>query len=52
MEDARFTFLKQAYSDERGNKYFQIVGDFEADGFQDGKLTLWHLRNDHFAWTV
>ncbi len=52
MEDARFTFLKQAYSDEQGHRYFQIVGDFEADGFQDGKLTLWHLRNDHFAWTV
>jgi len=50
MDDARFTFLKQAYSDEQGHRYFQIVGDFEADGFQDGKLTAWHLRNDHFAW--
>jgi serine/threonine protein kinase len=49
-DDARFTFLKQACSDEQGHRYFQIVGDFEADGFEDGKLTLWHLRNDHFAW--
>jgi len=50
MDDARFTFLKQTSSDEQGHKFFQIVGDFEADGFQDGKLTLWHLRDDHFAW--
>jgi serine/threonine protein kinase len=50
LEDARFTFLKQTCSDEHGHRFFQIVGDFEADGFQDGKLTLWDLRNDHFAW--
>jgi len=50
MDDARFTFLKQAYGDEQGHRYFQIVGDIEADGFQDGKLTMWDLRNDHFAW--
>ena len=50
MDDARFTFLKQAYGDEQGHRYFQIVGDIEADGFQDGKLTMWDLRNDHYAW--
>jgi len=50
LEDARFTFLKQGYSDEIGHRFFQIVGDVEADAFQDGKLTLWDLRNDHFAW--
>ena len=50
MDDARFTFLKRAHSDDQGHKYFQIVGDVEADSFEDGKLTLWHLRNDHFAW--
>ncbi len=50
LEDARFTFLKQVSSDEYGHRYFQIVGDVDADDFQEEKLTLWHLRNDHFAW--
>jgi hypothetical protein len=50
MDDARFTFLKRAHSDDQGHSYFEIVGDVEADGFEDGKLTLWHLRHDHFAW--
>ena len=50
MDDAQFTFVKQACSDEQGHRYFHIVGDSEADVYQDGKLTLWQLRNDHFAW--
>jgi len=49
-ESARFTFLKQIDGDGQGHRYFHIVGDREADGVEDGKLTLWHLRNDHFAW--
>src|SRR5438094_1218014 len=50
LADARFTFLKQVSSDEQGHRFFQIVGDVEADDFDDDKLTVWHLRNDHFAW--
>jgi hypothetical protein len=50
MNNAPFIFLKQADSDEQGHRYFHIVDDLEADDFQEGKMTLWHLRNDHFAW--
>lgn len=50
VENALFTFLKQSTTDGGGNRYFNVVGDIEADPFEDGKLTLWHLRDDHFAW--
>jgi len=43
-------FVKQSHSDEQGHRHFHIVGDLEADDFQDGKLTLGHIQNDHFAW--
>ena len=50
LDSAQFTCLKQTYSDEHGHRYFHIVGDLEADAFEDDKLTLWHLKQDHFAW--
>ncbi len=51
LENAQFTFLKQTDRDAQGRRFFNVVGDLEADTFQDeGKLHLWHLRNDHFAW--
>ncbi|MHB8520944.1 MAG: protein kinase domain-containing protein [Limisphaerales bacterium] len=49
-DSAQFTFLKQTGSDERGHRFFHIVCDFEADDFQDRKLTLWDFQSDHFAW--
>jgi serine/threonine protein kinase len=51
LESAQFTYLKQTGSDSDGHRFFDVVGDLEADTFQqEGKLSLWHLRNDHFAW--
>jgi serine/threonine protein kinase len=50
LDSAPFIFLKQADSDEQGHRYYHFVDDLEADDFQEGKMTLWHLRNDHFAW--
>ena len=47
---APFTFVKETYRDDSGHRFFQIVGDFEADDFEDGKLTLDHLADDHAAW--
>jgi serine/threonine protein kinase len=49
-DNALFTFLKQVHADTYGHRYFVIVGDLEADDFQDTKLTLGHLRDDHYAW--
>ncbi|MEK7683903.1 MAG: hypothetical protein AAB466_00620 [Verrucomicrobiota bacterium] len=49
-DSAQFTYLKQAGSDEQGHRHFHIVADLEADDFEGGKLTLWHLKNDRFAW--
>jgi serine/threonine protein kinase len=49
-ESALYTFLKKAHADEQGHRFYQIVGDFEADDFQDSKLTLGPLRDDHYAW--
>ena len=50
LNNAQFTSLKRTHTDEQGHRYFQIVSDREADGFEDGKLTIGHLKNDHFAW--
>lgn len=45
-----FTFLKEVCRDEEGHRFFQVVGDLESDNFEDGKLTLAHLVDDHSAW--
>ena len=50
LEGARFTALKQIYTDDEGHRYYHVVSDLEADDSSEGKLTLWQIRNDHFAW--
>ena len=47
---ALFTFVRQSHLDPYGHRFFEIVSDVEADDFQDAKLTLWHLQDDHLAW--
>lgn len=49
-DSALFTFLKQGGRDPYGHRFFEVVTDLEADDFQDSKLTLWHLQDDHSAW--
>jgi serine/threonine protein kinase len=49
-DNALFTFLKEAGRDPYGHRFFEIVSDLEADDYQDAKLTLWHLQDDHQAW--
>jgi serine/threonine protein kinase len=49
-ENASFTFLKRVFSDQEGHAFFEIVSDLEADFFEGGRLTVAHLRDDHFAW--
>jgi len=50
LNSAHFTALKQAHTDEEGHRYFHVVSESEADTGPEGKLTLWQIRNDHFAW--
>jgi serine/threonine protein kinase len=47
---AAFTFLKQVCQDDEGHRFFQVVGDLEADNFGGEKLTLAHLVFDRSAW--
>jgi serine/threonine protein kinase len=49
-DNALFTFVKEARRDPYGHRFFEIVADLEADDYQDCKLTLWHLQDDHLAW--
>jgi len=49
-DSALFTFVKQCGRDPYGNRFFEICSDLDADDFQDSKLTLWHLQDDHHAW--
>jgi hypothetical protein len=49
-DSALFTFLHESGRDPYGHRFFEIVPDLEADDFQDAKLTLWHLQDDHQAW--
>ena len=48
--DAVFICLREVHRDGEGHRFYELSGDLEADEFQDGKLTLWHLRDDHSAW--
>jgi serine/threonine protein kinase len=50
LNSAQFTSLREAYRDEQGQRFYQIVSDLEADSCDEGKLTLWQVRNDHCAW--
>jgi serine/threonine protein kinase len=47
---APFTFLKPSDRDEEGHRYYYVVCDFEAENVEGKRLTVWDLRNDHFAW--
>ncbi len=47
---AEFTFVKELSRDEEGHRFFEIVGDLEADFFEGQKLTLRQLATDHTAW--
>ncbi len=49
-ESALFTFVREAHRDPYGHRFFEICSDLEADDVKDGKLTLWHLQDDHLAW--
>lgn len=49
-DNALFTFLRQCGCDPYGHRFFEVVSDLDADDFQDAKLTLWHLQDDHQAW--
>jgi len=50
FESALFTFIKLVDRDPYGHRYYEIVSDLEADDFQDGKLTLANIHDDHLAW--
>ncbi|HOW67566.1 MAG TPA: hypothetical protein PK256_19990 [Verrucomicrobiota bacterium] len=49
-DTSRLLFLKEIHRDEEGHRFYQVVGDLEADDVDNDKLTLWHLRDDHGAW--
>jgi serine/threonine protein kinase len=50
LDSALFTFIKLADRDPYGHRFYEIVSDLEADDFQDGKLTLANIHDDHLAW--
>jgi serine/threonine protein kinase len=47
---AQFTFLKEICHDDGGHRFYQIVGDLEADDCDGEKLTLLRLAVDHRSW--
>jgi len=49
-DPAQVAFLRLARGDPYGHRYYDVVGDLEADDCEDTKLVLWHLRNDPCAW--
>ncbi len=49
-EEAECAFVREVGRDAAGHRQFHLCGDLEADDFLSGKLTLWHLREDHLAW--
>ena len=49
-DTAGFAFLKRHHADEFGHRFYHMVSDLEADPVEDSKLTVWHLRSDHYAW--
>lgn len=49
-ETALFTFLRLAYTDGEGHRYYEIVNDLEADMANDNPLTLDQLARDPCAW--
>jgi serine/threonine protein kinase len=49
-ENASLTCLRETGQDSEGHRFFEIVGDLDADQYQGDKLSVRHLRQDHFAW--
>jgi hypothetical protein len=47
---APFTFLKQISSDTDGHRFYEIVGDLEADVYLEERLTLDRMAIDPMAW--
>ena len=47
---APFTFLKEIFRDEEGQRFYQFAGDSDADDFGGSKLTLENLANEPTAW--
>jgi serine/threonine protein kinase len=49
-DSAQFVFLKQTSADAKGDHFYRVVDELDADEVQDGKLTLSRLRSDRQAW--
>jgi hypothetical protein len=47
---APFTFVKQLSSDTEGHRFYEIVGDLEADVYLEERLTLDRMASDPTAW--
>jgi serine/threonine protein kinase len=47
---APFTFLKQISADTEGHRFYEVVGDLEADFYLEERLTLDRLASDPMAW--
>ena len=47
---APYTFLKQISSDTEGHRFYEIVGDLEAEIYSEERLTLDRLASDPTAW--
>lgn len=50
MENAQFTYLKQNFREGSGHRFYNVVGEMDADETGDDRLTLWNLKDDHCAW--
>lgn len=51
-DNSQYTFVKRSYTDPWANNFYQICEDIEADDYQEGKLTIWNLRDDPLAWLM
>jgi serine/threonine protein kinase len=51
-EDSQYTFVRKVHTDPWGNRFYHLSDDMEADDFQNGKLTVWDLRDDPQAWLL
>jgi hypothetical protein len=47
---AAFTFLRKAFQDDFGHRFYAVVNDIEADYLGDDRLTLANLGSDAYAW--
>jgi hypothetical protein len=49
-DSALFTFLRLAARDPAGDCFYEIASDADADAFEEGRLTLANIHDDHRAW--